>query len=183
MTDLNTQKASTSDNGSEREQITPFGQLLDRAHLIPQPFTSKLPLIGPVIVWFRSAWNSVSTRWYLAPLLQQQSEFNYLVTHELRVLTDKLHVLRNELGTVAGDLNNTITELNTVNGKLHALEGTAHTLTTERQELRQLIDEISERLIANDKDVVTLSHDLGKVTYALIRLSESQTASSDGSKG
>jgi septal ring factor EnvC (AmiA/AmiB activator) len=49
-----------------------------------QPFRSDKPVIGRFIAWFRAAWNSVSTRWYVLPLLQQQNEFNALVVSHLR---------------------------------------------------------------------------------------------------
>jgi hypothetical protein len=49
-----------------------------------QPFRSDMPIIGRCIAWFRAAWNSVSTRWYVLPLLQQQNEFNALVVSHLR---------------------------------------------------------------------------------------------------
>ena len=41
-----------------------------------QPFRSDKPIIGPIIVWLRTVWNNISTRWYVLPLLQQQNEFN-----------------------------------------------------------------------------------------------------------
>jgi hypothetical protein len=112
-------------------------ELQQRACLTPRPLTSNTPVIGAFIAWFRNAWNSVSTQWYIAPLIQQQNEFNQGVVDELRALRDELH-----------------------------------TLAIAQQELNQLIREISDRLIANDRDVTALTHDLGKVTYAVIRLDE-----------
>lgn len=112
-------------------------ELQQRACLTPRPLTSNTPVIGGFIAWFRNAWNSVSTQWYIAPLIQQQNEFNQGVVDELRALRDELH-----------------------------------TLAIAQQELNQLIREISDRLIANDRDVTALTHDLGKVTYAVIRLDE-----------
>ena len=41
-----------------------------------QPFVSRAPLIGPAIVWFRSLWNWMSTKWYVLPLVAQQNAFN-----------------------------------------------------------------------------------------------------------
>jgi len=49
-------------------------------------FTSGVPLLGPLIVAFRRAWNSVSTRWYVLPLMHQQATLNrhlQLVINEL----------------------------------------------------------------------------------------------------
>jgi hypothetical protein len=49
-----------------------------------QPFRSDKPIIGPLIAWFRTMWNSVATRWYVLPLVQQQNEFNALVVAYVR---------------------------------------------------------------------------------------------------
>lgn len=119
-------------------------KLQRQAYLTPQPLTSETPVVGGVIAWFRNAWNSVSTRWYVAPLVQQQNEFNQSVVDELRTIKGDIQSLRSEL----------------------------HTLAVAQQNMRQLLDEISDRLIANDRDVIALTHDLGKVTYAVIRLDE-----------
>jgi O-antigen biosynthesis protein len=51
-----------------------------------QPFVSRLPLLGPLVVAVRSACNSISTRWYVQPLLQQQVEFNGAVVRTVSAL-------------------------------------------------------------------------------------------------
>lgn len=51
-------------------------QLRSTATLREHRFRSRIPLVGPLIVRFRELWNGVSTRWYVRPLIQQQSEFN-----------------------------------------------------------------------------------------------------------
>ena len=48
-----------------------------------RPFTSTTPVIGQLIVWLRSAWNSVATKWYVRPLLQQQNQANQRLVDEL----------------------------------------------------------------------------------------------------
>ncbi len=58
-------------------------ELHERAWLKEHTFTSHVPLIGPLIAWFRATWNSVSTRWYVQPMLQQQGEFNALTARAL----------------------------------------------------------------------------------------------------
>lgn len=118
-------------------------ELRQQAHLTPRPLTSNTPVIGKAIAWFRNMWNSVSTRWYIAPLAQQQTRYNQLVVDELQTLAMRQQELRRLFD-----------------------------LVMTQQELRQLLDEISERLVATDRDVVALTHDLGKVTYAVIRLDE-----------
>lgn len=49
-----------------------------------QPFTSNTPLIGPLIVKVRDAWNWMSTKWYVRPLLQQITAFNLTVVRAFR---------------------------------------------------------------------------------------------------
>jgi len=41
-----------------------------------RPFHSDVPIVGGLIVWFRRLWNSISTLWYVRPLVRQQNEFN-----------------------------------------------------------------------------------------------------------
>lgn len=55
-----------------------------------QPFRSDKPIIGPIIVWLRTVWNNISTRWYVLPLLQQQNEFNASVVAYLREMNERL---------------------------------------------------------------------------------------------
>lgn len=59
-----------------REQVS---LLHTRWQLQPQPFSSALPVVGRLIAAFRTLWNNVATRWYLAPILQQQTDFNATV--------------------------------------------------------------------------------------------------------
>jgi hypothetical protein len=53
--------------------------LRELAELREQPFRSDVPVLGGLIAWFRSAWNSVSTKWYLRPIMAQQSAYNQAV--------------------------------------------------------------------------------------------------------
>ncbi len=55
-----------------------------------QPFRSDAPLVGPQIARMRDSWNSVSTKWYVRPLLEQQNRFNAAVTAALRALTEEV---------------------------------------------------------------------------------------------
>jgi hypothetical protein len=62
-----------------------------------QPFRSDKPIIGPLIAWFRTVWNSISTRWYVLPLLQQQNAFNALVAASLRDMNECLEEMDRRL--------------------------------------------------------------------------------------
>lgn len=51
-------------------------ELASKSTLREFQFVSGAPLLGSLIAWFRSAWNAVSTKWYVRHLSQQQEEFN-----------------------------------------------------------------------------------------------------------
>ena len=60
--------------------------LMAQEPLHEKPFTSHVPIFGPLIAAFRTAWNSLSTRWYVLPMMQQQARLNQqmlLVLNEL----------------------------------------------------------------------------------------------------
>jgi hypothetical protein len=78
--------------------LTDLNRLRDRVAdirarqiLREQPFVSDLPLLGQLIVWVRSAWNWMSTKWYVIPLIQQQNNFNTLVAQAWGELLDYLN--------------------------------------------------------------------------------------------
>ena len=54
--------------------------------LLHEPdFSSNAPFIGPLIVAVRRAWNWMSTKWYVRPILWQQSDVN---ARTARVISD-----------------------------------------------------------------------------------------------
>jgi hypothetical protein len=63
------------------ERIT---DLENKMLLREQPFVSPAPLIGPLIVRFRSVWNWMSTKWYVLPLIDKQNEFNAAASQTFR---------------------------------------------------------------------------------------------------
>lgn len=78
--------AQARDRAFDREALA---RLTAAAVLQERPFTSTVPLIGPLIARFRTAWNDVASRWYLNHLMTQQNAFNALaVTHLERYETE-----------------------------------------------------------------------------------------------
>jgi len=67
-------------------------ELLAQEPLHPLPFTSPLPILGPLIVTVRRAWNWMAAKWYVLPLVQQQARLN----QQLILLLNEL-VQRQEL--------------------------------------------------------------------------------------
>jgi GT2 family glycosyltransferase/polyhydroxyalkanoate synthesis regulator phasin len=64
---------------TESPAVRLWQDLLKEWQVHEQPFRSTVPFVGKGIAAFREAWNNVSTRWYVLPLLQQQNAFNHTV--------------------------------------------------------------------------------------------------------
>jgi len=50
--------------------------LVAHARLQEPQFTSSVPVLGPFIIAVRRFWNWMSTKWYVRPVLHQQSKVN-----------------------------------------------------------------------------------------------------------
>ena len=61
---------------SAAEVIQSLIKFIPETTLKEGEFKSEAPLIGPIIVMIRKAWNWMSTRWYVLPILIQQSTIN-----------------------------------------------------------------------------------------------------------
>ena len=75
--------------GPRRTGVEPTDALWE---IHEQPFRSRVPLIGPLIVAFREAWNRVSTQWYVRPLIEQQNRINLEIAVRLDQQRDELEV-------------------------------------------------------------------------------------------
>jgi hypothetical protein len=51
-------------------------ELIAQGNLREPTFSSDAPLVGPIIVMIRRFWNWMSTKWYVRPVLQQQTAVN-----------------------------------------------------------------------------------------------------------
>ncbi|MFO7538912.1 MAG: glycosyltransferase family 2 protein [Chloroflexota bacterium] len=58
--------------------------------VVERPFASTIPLIGPLVARFRTAWNNVSTKWYVRGLLQQQNGINRQLVTRLQFMDERL---------------------------------------------------------------------------------------------
>lgn len=80
-----------------------LARLASHAELQDRPFTSDVPVLGPLIAWFRTQWNNIASRWYLRDLMDQQNEFNYLMLKQLEgyeaELTEQLQLLEEHVAT------------------------------------------------------------------------------------
>jgi uncharacterized coiled-coil protein SlyX len=86
-----------------------------------RPFSSTVPLVGPIIVGIRNAWNSVAAKWYIRPIVEQQNDFNRLfaelidhfnsqLVEEDKDIAEMNHQLA-ELSTMLAKMNRTLSEL------------------------------------------------------------------------
>lgn len=171
---------------SDGAQIHSTAYLLEKSVLTPKPFHSGVPILGTLIVWFRNIWNSVSTRWYLAPLIAQQSEFNHLVVQELHAFNQdlvrlsrqaeqrhaELHALRQEVQMLSQHVQGMHGDLSAVGSRTTGLENAVRALIDGQHELTQHVQEVSDRLTAGDQEIATLVHDLGALTYSVVGLNE-----------
>ncbi len=62
-----------------------LAELIATSALREPDFVSNAPLVGPLIVSVRRLWNRMSTKWYVLPILRQQTEVN---TRTARVISD-----------------------------------------------------------------------------------------------
>ena len=108
--------------------------LEERAQVQERPFTSDTPLIGKLIVWFREAWNSMSTKWYIRPLLSQQNKFNRLIVHQLSEHDAWLIDQDKENTTFAHDLAQLTTQVVQMNRKLEAIDAQLKQLESARHD-------------------------------------------------
>ena len=128
---------------TEREKNS-LSWLEEKGRLQERPFTSSVPLLGPLIVWFRSAWNSVAAKWVMRPIIQQQNEFNSLVVKQIGSFEDQIleqvieqdreqTALVREMGELSLQVRQMIRLLEAIDGRLARLE--------EGNHLRQLEEE------------------------------------------
>ena len=117
---------------SEQEQ-SPLAWLQEKGRLKEQPFTSSVPLFGPIIVRLRSAWNSVAAKWVILPIIEQQNEFNTLIVQQMSAVESQIFeqvieqdreqiVLLREMGELSLQLNQMIRLLEAVDERLARLE-------------------------------------------------------------
>lgn len=125
-----------SQSGSELDALRALATLPEHR------FRSRVPLIGPLIAHLREMWNNVSTRWYVQPLIHQQSEVN--------------HRLIAVLAAHEAEIQEATSRLTSYEASLRALEA-------------RLADH-DGWLIAQDREQSTAIGDLNEVTLRLIRV-------------
>jgi GT2 family glycosyltransferase len=83
-----------SEHGDRQARLSQNLEALHQTYEVKErPFRSAVPLLGPVIVALRSLWNSVATRWYVLPILEQQNRFNAASARNIRDIYAELDTL------------------------------------------------------------------------------------------
>jgi hypothetical protein len=84
------QDSAAADGGqagmSDHEDL--FTRMEDAWQVVERPFTSDVPIIGPLIVFVRERWNRVAAKWYVLKLQEQQNRFNWLVLELARQVAE-----------------------------------------------------------------------------------------------
>ena len=76
------------------QPVTPLQEVEALTEIREQPFHSDVPILGRWIAAFRQRWNSISTEWYVRPMMRQQSTVNTLFWHALTQSRQQQHDLQ-----------------------------------------------------------------------------------------
>jgi len=99
----------------------PAADLTRYAQIEERPFTSRVPLLGPLLARFRATWNNVASRWYVRQLTDQQNAYNALLAQQLaayETLLQQQALLLRELATANVQHQADLAELQAVVGRL-----------------------------------------------------------------
>jgi len=94
----------------------------ERWVLEEKPFTSSVPVVGGVIVGFRSAWNSVAAKWYIRRIAQQHTRFNLLFAQLIDHLNSRLVSDSKENSEFSHDIAEMTVLLTSIKHSLESLE-------------------------------------------------------------
>jgi hypothetical protein len=112
-------------------------QLQQKWQVEERPFQSNTAVVGPLIAWLRGAWNSIATKWYVRPIVQQQNEFNRLTVKQLEEIAVRFEALDGRL--IAQDKDQS------------ALVHNVGELTTQLIQTNRLLKSIDDRLSRLEK--------------------------------
>ena len=123
---------------AEAERVQLLKALRENQAIREQPFASQVPLLGRLIVAIRNGWNSVAAKWYVRPMIHQQSIFNAQVVDYLEVLQQHLTVLQQHMQGQFSDVAENIRELTAVAERLSTLHRPAEDPeTTSSQQIEE----------------------------------------------
>ena len=107
--------------------------LISKSQVAERPFTSQTAVIGSLIARFRELWNSVSTKWYVRPLLQQQNQYNRLLVELVHEHDEWLLAQDREQTALIHDTAELTTQLIRLNHLLQSIDERLSRLETPQQ--------------------------------------------------
>jgi hypothetical protein len=111
---------------NKQQKASDMEWLEEKGRLQERPFSSSVPLIGPLIAGFRALWNSVAAKWTVRSLIEQQNEFNALLIQRMGYLESQVYAQIIEQDRAQTRLNRETAELGLqlahMNRLLQALE-------------------------------------------------------------
>jgi len=150
-------------------------RLRQLATLQEHTFRSSIPLIGPLVARLRTAWNNVSTKWYVRPLLQQQNDFNALVVSQLAEQAERLAQHEARLDSSERRVQRLDAQTDLLSDQVAAL--------AERLEFQMIrIQNHDAWLIAQDREQAELAHDLAELRLLLVQMKHLLPAAADRAK-
>ena len=144
--------------------------LKSQATLQEHRFRSDIPVIGPLIAWFRERWNNIATKWYIRPLIQQQNEFNVQVADYLAAQSQFLHILEADLAAQRAGLDQQRDALAAQAAQLAATMATHATQQAALSELTARSAEHDAWLSHQDRDQVMLTHSQAESGAQIIQM-------------
>lgn len=145
-------------------------ELRARQELQEHRFQSRVPILGPLIVVLRSLWNSVATKWYVRPLLVQQSIFNRLLVDRLVAQTRAAEAQTNRLNEIEAQLVALQQLVQNLQAQATQAAALSESLGQRVQELTTQVAEHDEWFGALDREQSHLAHDLAEVTAQVVQL-------------
>lgn len=151
-------------------------ELVDRANTLwaPQerPFTSSTPLLGPVIVLMRQAWNWMSAKWYVRPILEQQIAFNSVAVQVVNEMANILEALEDQGRRLEEGLTQLQAQIEELGQRTSAHLGRmeeeqSRRLTEMDSSLTNQVREAEEWMMANDRSNAALARDLASLSHRL----------------
>lgn len=117
-----TQVSGSGVGGDVRDVTVTLAELNAHWMVREVPFTSSVPVFGSAIVAVRNAWNWMSTKWYVRPILHQLVGFNALVVRALnesvaaqQALTEELHRQQAEIVLLREEIER-LQKIDTISG-------------------------------------------------------------------
>lgn len=100
------------------------------------PFTSRARHVGPLIVRVRTAWNSIATRWYVLPIVQQINIALAEVQRRLLDITQASAGVDRDHSAVVRHLAETQLQIARLEERLALLEGRLDALSKPTDDAR-----------------------------------------------